>query len=501
VKTSSVSSIVAPPKVDAEEAKSMIPQPWVLMMWFGLISPLILSVRPDPDLFLHILTGQKILAELRIPSTDQWSFTAAGNVWVNHQWLTQVLLAGVWDYAGTAGLLLLRAVIFILTIAALGIAVWKRLPNALGATLLVCLPLPVYSSLINLRPQSITYLGVAIVLALLTLLRSGVKWPLAVFSLMFPLWANMHAGFPFGLAILCAGILTLYFNGVLSICWAAAFCIIPGVTTLLNPYGIDLWYYIFKEFGAPHPYLPEWNPPEGVLSYITMVAILLPMATVWRCRVPARADEWFGLILAFIMTIRGARFIILEVMLASITMATALGGRCKAISKSRLAFWDRHPLAITAVLILIISFSHPFWGSPGTIQLDPKVYPVTAMSYLRTTNISFRLWCPLGWGGYTLFHLSDRVRIAIDGRNTTVYPVYFVLEQTQAHYSGNLEPVLALDPDVILIESKGPMYDALISGSNFTRIYQDSVAAIFTRPGFELPPLGDIPSPQIDFPG
>ena len=50
------------------------------------------AVLADPDTLWRITVGQWILANLAVPSTDIYSFTAQGRPWVAHEWLSEVVL-------------------------------------------------------------------------------------------------------------------------------------------------------------------------------------------------------------------------------------------------------------------------------------------------------------------------------------------------------------------------------------------------------------------------
>src|SRR5262245_52567799 len=51
----------------------------------------------DPDSHWHIAVGTWILEHGRVPETDSWSFTFAGQPWIAKEWLSQVLLASAWS--------------------------------------------------------------------------------------------------------------------------------------------------------------------------------------------------------------------------------------------------------------------------------------------------------------------------------------------------------------------------------------------------------------------
>ena len=63
------------------------------------------------DLAYHLRAGELLLATGRIPTTDTFTFTAAGATWLNQQWGAQAILAAVFRIGGWSGLVLLRALL------------------------------------------------------------------------------------------------------------------------------------------------------------------------------------------------------------------------------------------------------------------------------------------------------------------------------------------------------------------------------------------------------
>lgn len=54
----------------------------------------------DPDLWGHVRFGQDMLAARGIPAADPYSYLTAGQPWINHEWLTEVVLAGAFVRPG-----------------------------------------------------------------------------------------------------------------------------------------------------------------------------------------------------------------------------------------------------------------------------------------------------------------------------------------------------------------------------------------------------------------
>src|SRR4051812_1055577 len=45
----------------------------------------------DPDLWWHLRTGALIVQSHHVPTTDSFSYSAYGQPWVAHEWLTEVV--------------------------------------------------------------------------------------------------------------------------------------------------------------------------------------------------------------------------------------------------------------------------------------------------------------------------------------------------------------------------------------------------------------------------
>ena len=84
----------------------------------------------DPDVYWHIATGRWMLVEHAFPRHDVFSHTAAGQPWVNMEWLAQIVLASTYDWFGWRGLVLLCGLVMALTFALL----YELLSRELHAT-------------------------------------------------------------------------------------------------------------------------------------------------------------------------------------------------------------------------------------------------------------------------------------------------------------------------------------------------------------------------------
>src|SRR5215216_5335659 len=84
---------------------------------FGLSLPLVVmlvayahvlvfadKVLGDPDTYMHVAIGRWIIAHRAVPHEGIFSATMPHAPWVAHEWLSEVVLAGLFDYLGWPGL-------------------------------------------------------------------------------------------------------------------------------------------------------------------------------------------------------------------------------------------------------------------------------------------------------------------------------------------------------------------------------------------------------------
>ena len=105
------------------------------------------------DLAYHLRAGEITLDTGHIPTTDPFTFTAAGATWLTQQWGAQVILAAVYRLAGWTGLFLFRAVLVGLTFGFLFEACRRRGLDLRRAAWLTIAAFVVSAVALALRPQ------------------------------------------------------------------------------------------------------------------------------------------------------------------------------------------------------------------------------------------------------------------------------------------------------------------------------------------------------------
>ena len=135
--------------------------------------------------------------------TDPYSYLSGGQPWINHEWLSEVLMALAWDRFGAPGLVALKlGVLWGMVAVILSHLRRRHLPMAGAAIVIVMgwwLVLPWTTAF---RPQVFTYLGSALVLSLVARAEDGDYAALWWAVPLMAVWANLHGGFIAGIALL-----------------------------------------------------------------------------------------------------------------------------------------------------------------------------------------------------------------------------------------------------------------------------------------------------------
>ena len=88
-----------------------------LFATYVLFLPPLMASTPglfaDGDVSWHVAAGRWIIAHGSIPDTDPFSSTMAGQHWVAHEWLAEVLLGGAFGLGGFAGLAALISLLYV----------------------------------------------------------------------------------------------------------------------------------------------------------------------------------------------------------------------------------------------------------------------------------------------------------------------------------------------------------------------------------------------------
>ena len=251
----------------------------------------------DPDLWGHVQYGRDALRD-GLPITTTHSYTALNYPWINHENLAELFLAMGADLLGPVGMLVGKCLLGVVVIA---LILWNG--RRQGASMLACCLVAMLvavnlSYFWSLRPQLLSFLWYALMLALFSWCFTGwegvcrVPWlyrfeplqagrqPLEVDHRRFVwlwlgpgimmLWTNSHGGFVAGGCIWAAYLFCRSVEAWVGesrenrrlIMRFAVLAVSAGVATLINPYGIELHRWLLADLLPPRPEILEWRAPR-----------------------------------------------------------------------------------------------------------------------------------------------------------------------------------------------------------------------------------------------
>lgn len=461
---------------------------WMVWLAFALIATS--ATRTDPDLWGHVKFGLDWLQTRTVPLVDPYSFTQ-DRPWINHEWLSEAVMAAAYRSGGPAGLVILKMAIVGGTLA---IVSWRLrgstpIVNAAITSVALIAALPVT---VTVRPQIWSLLGLALVVGIAdpdgrpTFARG------AVIAILFAIWANLHGGWITG-----AGLLTAY--AAVRIVRAPrqarrwiVLVVSAGLATLLNPYGIGLWKFLAATVRPSRPDITEWRPfsvqepPIMWISIIVPLAIAILLTTYRKRRLPV--ESWIVLLLLVAAGVRVSRVAPLIAPAALVLLAPRIReawGNVASIAVPTLA--SAVVFAIPPVVALTAAAA-PTARAITCIPINDSWIPDrSAAAYL--TGVSGRLWTTFDWGEYAIWHFGPRLRVSIDGRRETVYSDD-VVRWHRAFDAGDASAqsrFSAMKPEYVWLRSPSVTARDWLAGHGYRIDVQNEASFIAVRD--DVPPL------------
>ncbi len=175
--------------------------PLVLLVSFGLYW--FADTVADPDLWGHVRFGQDMLRTRSIIQTDAYSYRTQGQRWINHEWLSEVIVAGIYDWSGAQGLIISKVVVSLLILGVCHAHLRRRgLGPWSSVLLLILVSIPFRMGLGTIRPQVFTICFFQLELLLLESAVPGREQKLWVLPVLMAVWVNLHGGVLAGVAML-----------------------------------------------------------------------------------------------------------------------------------------------------------------------------------------------------------------------------------------------------------------------------------------------------------
>ena len=406
------------------------------MALFATITGVALRPVRDPDAFWHVATGRLIWRTRTVPTADPFSWTAPGRPWIAHEWLTETVFWPVQRAFGWAGLTILCA----LAIVATWMLVWST-ARRLGASPWAAIGVTGLAATSSThtwdaRPQMISLACMALLARLMADAWRGRPKQLRWAVPLMLVWANLHGGYIFGIALLGAFATGLTIDrlrasrrrapgvspALVRRAWAVT--ALATLTSLANPNGLRGFLYPFSYLGdnASTRYVAEWMAPRFSNPDYWPFALLLVLTAyaMWRAR---RSIPTHAIICALAfggLGLQSVRNISQFAVFCSPWAAWAV-----TRSRARAAHVDTaiepakavvHVAVAVSTCIAWVAIAAPNLTASANAAEQSRSYPVAATEFLRAhTTSTTHLFNQYDWGGYLTYRLPS-VPVFVDGR-------------------------------------------------------------------------------------
>jgi hypothetical protein len=404
-----------------------------VIVLFAAIGTLACLSPAQNDTWWHLRAGQEMVRTHRLLFEDVFSYTAYGQFFWNHSWLSQLLFYALYRLGG------LPLLTGVCAAAILGawIIVW-RLMTGPFTDRIVLLAVALSSATVtwSVRPQVFSMLLAAVVLWLVV---DG-RWRLVPVVLL--LWANLHAGFVLGLVVIAAalGATLLWDRDRLRA--RAGWAALAGLATLATPLGVRNWIEVLASMARSRAnVIQEWQPtplPPAHVAFWGLALLLLVLAVARWKRLATTADRTLVIaaLIVLPLAVRSLRNVpaFAMIVLPAISRLLFRGSNTNEAGNRRTqATWIGGLAIAVAAIVVIIAWSQP-WAALGWEPLGPA-----AASAIRECPPN--LYNTYEGGGPIIWFVPSQ-RVFLDSRQDP-FPVALVQAASALEGGGDYHAVFA----------------------------------------------------------
>lgn len=452
----------------------------------------------DIDFWWHIAAGKNIVESGVIPSVDPFGVYDAANVWgqtiLKSQWLGQVMLYSVFRWFDLDGIILLRSCLLTLCLVMVYLRCRLAEAQSLFAFVFTALSGLVISLHTGERPQLFSFFYLSLIFLLFDgFLRKGSRWRLYCIPVVMLLWSNTHGGSVLGMVAL----------GLSGVCYVmdkrrseGAFNVplvklmvlvigLSGIALVCTPNGFTTFQHLIALGSNPlrdrtSEYASPWSLWPATWHYWIFVGMaLLSMAGL------VNRNYWQQAVVVLVMgliSLTGFRYVPFFVLIAAPYVAGSL---------SRIFVRFRLPETVVYAGALMIALGCLGYGFQKSKVFQHGMaeqrYPAGAVDFIKSHQLSGKMFNTMGWGGYLIWNLPRQVTIFVDGRMldpTRVAPYTNILWATPEglHFFEQANFDLALVPyGNTLSGERYPVVNYLLHHPSWRAVYQDQAGYLFSR--------------------
>jgi len=431
--------------------------------------------------------------------TNTFSFTEPDHPWINHEWLAEHIFWRTYTSLGSAGLLAIKVVAGLCVVLLINRSMKRDCRSGGVRFLYLMLIVSTMGYGFSTRPHHFTYLMMAVLLSFLRHQQRNRLVPLFMVAVMGVLWANLHGAFFIGPLLLTVFALLRAVGpgqvpekdacrGTSRVLLAGALALVAA--SLVNPYGWRLWTFISQSAVRPRPYLSEWamfHPLRDLHDHIDFVVLAL-LTLFAFCFSRARKDPaWTGLlVLSFLGSILMRRNIPLFAITAGFAAPPHLE---KAAGNTVSRLFGKLPTAIIAVVLVFFVLVSGYYTarfdktSALKIEIPAGKFPVSAVRFMQTNNISGNALVFFDWAEYCIWHLYPSCRVFLDGRFRSAYSAQTIDDYFNFLYAreGWQNALSEYDTDMVLIHRENPAHSRMLELGGWRLVFEDELCSLFLR--------------------
>jgi hypothetical protein len=517
---------------------------FILFFWSLLAGPLSHLPLADADIGWHIRTGELILDTHSLPRTDPFSSTMQGQPWFAWEWLYDLLLGILHQACGLNGVVWLCA---LLVAAIFALLLSQLLERGAGLLLgIVLMLLAEAAAVIHLyaRPHIVSWLFSLLWFMALERWerwehrerRQGAqsqkmpRWLPWFFPASMLLWANLHGGWLFGIALLGIYAFAAWVESIstpdafarirdaqraraMAFAWVGS-----ALATLVNPFGWRLHEHIYRYLSDRYlmNHIDEFRSPDfhGWAQRAFAIILMLVLVAFAGNRKKLGVSHLLVALLAAYAGFYSSRNIPVSSMLLVLIGGPILWDNLRGLADKAgawrwvrrgttrvLDFSDRMGAqemrlrghlwpAVAVVLALVICLRSGRLGSRQLIHasFDPKKVPVAAVNFLQRENleespVTEPVFSTDAWGGYLIYMMYPARKVVIDDRHDLYgsgrVEQYLILTQVEPGWQSVLKDwrirtaLLPADSTLANLLRELPR--------DWQVVYEDKVAVVFAR--------------------
>lgn len=442
------------------------------------------SPLQDVDLYWHLRAARELLAGASPDGLGaQWTFAPERAIfpWVSTQAAAEVVMYAAHDLLPWAGLAMFRLITTALALAVLAWTTLRHRPAALAGFPYLVAALTV-ALMGQERPQQFTFIGAAVVGAVLVRGLRGAMPPWWVIVLGTVLWANLHGGWvilPGALILIAFGRLVDHGPSDAPARRATLLAVLSLAAGSLTPAGVRGLVAPLR-FSQATEHLIEWQPtqPFSAPGSVTILMLLL-LIIGWSQGSTPRSEYLVALALVLLSWTAWRNMAPALLMLAPVAAQrlSIAYPRAQLRSEPR---WST-PVGVGLATIGLVSGI----GSITTRDHLPlERWPITLAGQISSMPGSERVLSDYNVSGMVLHFGGPDAAVSVDGRADRYTPDYIEAHESMMDLRGNWQSLLEeLDPSLALIEADSALARVLVNERAWMEVGSDAGFVLLEAPG------------------